>query len=73
MRWRSRSRTQTQTYTIDTLIAALAARGDVRNLTAVSNNAGSGLHGLGVCPVPTLIHLSLSGTVRRKAASCRTD
>ncbi|KAH9043154.1 3-oxoacid CoA-transferase [Lactarius pseudohatsudake] len=33
--------------TPDTLIGALAARGDVRDLTAVSNNAGSGLHGLG--------------------------
>ncbi|KAI0302123.1 3-oxoacid CoA-transferase, partial [Russula brevipes] len=33
--------------TPDTLIGALAARGDVRNLTAVSNNAGSGELGLG--------------------------
>ncbi|KAH9966748.1 3-oxoacid CoA-transferase [Russula dissimulans] len=33
--------------TPDTLIGALAARGDVRNLTAVSNNAGSGQLGLG--------------------------
>jgi len=33
--------------TPDTLIGALAARGDVRNLTAVSNNAGSGQFGLG--------------------------
>ncbi|KAF8274937.1 hypothetical protein EI94DRAFT_1838035 [Lactarius quietus] len=33
--------------TPDTLIGALAERGDVRNLTAVSNNAGSGLYGLG--------------------------
>ncbi|KAF8478602.1 hypothetical protein DFH94DRAFT_750973 [Russula ochroleuca] len=33
--------------TPDTLIGALATRGDVRNLTAVSNNAGSGQLGLG--------------------------
>jgi len=46
----SRNRAQSlDTYTTDTLIGALAARGDVRNLTAVSNNAGSGLHGLGAC------------------------
>ncbi|KAI9509666.1 hypothetical protein F5148DRAFT_1148171 [Russula earlei] len=32
--------------TPDTLIGALATRGDVRNLTAVSNNAGSGQLGL---------------------------
>lgn len=73
MQRRSRSRGQTRTHSTDTLIGALAARGDVRNLTAVSNNAGSGLHGLGACPVHTLIHLSLNGTVRRKAAPCRTD
>lgn len=33
--------------TPDTLIGALAKRRDVKNLTAVSNNAGSGEHGLG--------------------------
>ncbi|KAH9981219.1 hypothetical protein BGW80DRAFT_1269113 [Lactifluus volemus] len=33
--------------TPDTLIGALAARADVRDLTAVSNNAGSGQFGLG--------------------------
>ncbi|KAI0306492.1 3-oxoacid CoA-transferase [Multifurca ochricompacta] len=33
--------------TPDTLIGSLAARGDVRSLTAVSNNAGSGQFGLG--------------------------
>lgn len=33
--------------TPDTLIGALAKRKDVKNLTAVSNNAGSGEHGLG--------------------------
>jgi 3-oxoacid CoA-transferase len=59
--------------TPDTLIGALAARADVRNLTAVSNNAGSGLYGLGARPVSTLLHLSLSVTVRRKAAPLRTD
>ena len=33
--------------TPDTLIGALAKRKDVNNLTAVSNNAGAGEHGLG--------------------------
>ena len=33
--------------TPDTLIGALAKRKDVRNITAVSNNAGSGEYGLG--------------------------
>ena len=33
--------------TPDTLIGALAKRKDVKNLTAVSNNAGAGEHGLG--------------------------
>jgi len=33
--------------TPDTLIRALAKRKDINNLTAVSNNAGSGEHGLG--------------------------
>lgn len=34
--------------TPDTLIGALAKRKDVKNLTAVSNNAGSGEYGLGM-------------------------
>lgn len=38
-----------RTHVPDTLISALAARGDVRDLTAVSNNAGSGQLGLGTC------------------------
>jgi acyl CoA:acetate/3-ketoacid CoA transferase alpha subunit len=33
--------------TPDTLIGALAKRNDIKNLTAVSNNAGAGEHGLG--------------------------
>lgn len=33
----------------ETLITALTKRPDVRNLTAVSNNAGAGDHGLGKC------------------------
>ena len=33
--------------TPDTLIGALAKRKDVKNITAVSNNAGAGEHGLG--------------------------
>lgn len=32
---------------LDTLIGALAERPEVKNLTAVSNNAGSGDNGLG--------------------------
>ena len=34
--------------TIDTLIGALAKRSEVKGLTAVSNNAGSGMNGLGM-------------------------
>ena len=32
---------------LDTLIGALAKRPEVKGLTAVSNNAGSGMNGLG--------------------------
>ena len=48
--------------TPDTLIGALAKRKGVRNLTAVSNNAGAGEHGLGTFDPdqshPTLGHLN---------------
>ncbi|KAL6305352.1 3-oxoacid CoA-transferase [Sparassis latifolia] len=47
--------------TPDTLIAALAKRGEIRDLTAVSNNAGSGELGLG-----KLLH---SGQVGKMMAS----
>ena len=75
MRRRSRRRAQTRTHTTDTLIGALAARGDVRNLTAVSNNAGSGLHGLGACSVSALISLVVEPrrSYHRKIAARRTD
>jgi len=39
---------------IDTLLEALAKRGDVKDLTGVSNNAGGSDSGLGVLPA---IHL----------------
>ena len=39
--------------TPDTLIGALAKRKDVKGITAVSNNAGSGEHGLGTKFDPT--------------------
>ncbi|KAI0035940.1 hypothetical protein K488DRAFT_42121 [Vararia minispora EC-137] len=47
--------------TPDTLIGALANRPEVRDLTAVSNNAGSGMHGLG-----KLLH---SGQIDKMMAS----
>jgi len=45
--------------TPDTLIGALAKRKDVGNLTAVSNNAGAGEHGLGTFDLAGTIPFSV--------------
>ena len=45
--------------TPDTLIGALAKRTDVKNLTAVSNNAGSGEHGLGAFDLTEVVSFSV--------------
>lgn len=45
--------------TPDTLIGALAKRKDINNLIAVSNNAGSGEHGLGTFDLTEAISFSV--------------
>ena len=61
-----------QSHAPDTLIRALSERADVRNLTAVSNNAGSGQLGLGTCRTSNTASHSWN-TVCRKITPYRAD
>ena len=51
----------------DTLIGALAKRDDIRKLTAVSNNAGSGDRGLGM----NYAELSIDHALTKEPNTCR--